>query len=235
MNAYYFENDFPSMPQHRSIVTTVLLSIMFHAAVFYQFQDYEASKWDENIKEATNTTPVKMTIAAVKPKPQPPKKEVLPKPVKKKPPIKKEVVKPEEIVEPEPEIEEEIIEELDIPEEVVEEEPEVEQQEVLAQVEQSDAQTEATTNDYISLIQQLIESKKVYPRAARRRRIEGEVDVSFILNLDGTVAQVRSQGDKKVLNSAAVNAVKAVSPLPAPPEMIAKPLELSFTMVFKLI
>ncbi len=87
---------------------------------------------------------------------------------------------------------------------------------------------------YLAKLMAHIEAHKHYPKAARRRGIEGEVSVTFTIMAGGAVEGLRAEGAHSVLGRAAEDAVRASTPLPAPPETMSLPLEISFGMVFAL-
>ena len=173
---------------------------------------------------------------------QPPKPEVQKKVVKKRPkpkPVPEKVI-PQKVVEPEPvpkEIVEDVLEEAAVDDEYEEESEEnIEQSSIQPQpITLSEAEVQSATDNYYRMVQQMVESNKHYPRAARRRRVEGEVELSFTILADGSIEGLNSKGNARILTSAAEKAVLAVSPLPKPPMVIAAPVQLSLTMVFKLI
>ncbi len=79
-----------------------------------------------------------------------------------------------------------------------------------------------------------IEKYKHYPRAARRRRIEGDVRVTFKLQQNGRVGNLIVDGTQEVLNSATQRAVEEALPLPEPPPSLSLPWPVAFTMRFRL-
>ena len=88
--------------------------------------------------------------------------------------------------------------------------------------------------DYFSQLQAHIEACKYYPRAARKQGIEGRVEVSFQLLRDGGVNNIQSTGAHRMLKHAAARAVKDALPLPKPPDNLAMPANIRFTMHYDL-
>ncbi|WP_456385542.1 TonB family protein [Desulfolithobacter sp.] len=73
--------------------------------------------------------------------------------------------------------------------------------------------------NYLRLIRQRIGRYKKYPLAARRRRIEGRVGIHFTVSATGELQEIkvsRTSGHR-LLDRAALRAVRAASPLPPPP------------------
>ena len=91
---------------------------------------------------------------------------------------------------------------------------------------------------YLTMVRMRIEGHKRYPMLARRQHIEGRTRVSFLLRSDGEVDQVRviKTSGYRILDDAAVAAIKNASPFPMPPNgLLHCPISLEITMVFKLI
>jgi protein TonB len=88
--------------------------------------------------------------------------------------------------------------------------------------------------DYYSLLQAHIESRKYYPRRARKLGIEGDVEVSFVLLQNGEVSDISSTGGHRMLNQAAIKSIRQAMPLPAPPATLNLPLVVTFSMQYNL-
>ncbi|MFW2440457.1 MAG: TonB family protein [Arenicellales bacterium] len=87
---------------------------------------------------------------------------------------------------------------------------------------------------YLTELLSHIESHKHYPRSARRRHIEGVVQVSFRLLPEGQIDGLKVTGKRRVLQQASRNAVVASLPVPSPPEELDLPLAINFSMAFVL-
>lgn len=79
-----------------------------------------------------------------------------------------------------------------------------------------------------------IESFKFYPRAARRRALEGNVKISFMLSDDGYCEQLNIDGGHTALVKAARQALESAMPLPVPAKDIELPRQIEFVMVYSL-
>ena len=90
------------------------------------------------------------------------------------------------------------------------------------------------TERYLTEVMAHIEQHKWYPKAARRRGIEGEVNVSFTLLPDGSAYQLVVENGPSLLVAAAKKAVERATPMPQPPANIHCPLECQFRMRFNL-
>jgi len=90
------------------------------------------------------------------------------------------------------------------------------------------------TEHYLTAVMAHIERHKWYPKAARRRGIEGEVNVSFTLFPDGSARQLVVENGPSLLLAAARKAVEEAIPMPTPPASIHCPLECQFRMQFNL-
>lgn len=93
---------------------------------------------------------------------------------------------------------------------------------------------EKARQKYLRQLMAHIEGYKNYPKAARRRRIEGDVKVAFTLQTGGQVASLTAGGAHTLLNEAANSAVIAAQPMPQPPETLKLPWQVSFTMRFTI-
>lgn len=87
---------------------------------------------------------------------------------------------------------------------------------------------------YLQKLLSHIESFKFYPRAARRRSIEGDVKISFNLQDDGGYQQLVIDGERSVLVNATRMALEAAMPFPVPAEDIEISRQIEFTMVYSL-
>ncbi len=91
-------------------------------------------------------------------------------------------------------------------------------------------------HDYLLKLLSLIERAKVYPLSARMAGYQGRVGLSFVVEPDGRVEEIKvilSSG-YKILDRAAVETVKRASPFPPPPKELAPPLKLSLKVSFVL-
>lgn len=87
---------------------------------------------------------------------------------------------------------------------------------------------------YLAELMAHIEEHKWYPKSARRRGIQGEVKVSFLLLPDGSIRDVEVRHGPKVLTVAAAKAVARAEPMPAPPAEVHCPLRCEFSMRYAL-
>lgn len=92
-------------------------------------------------------------------------------------------------------------------------------------------------NEQESYLRQLlahIDNHKFYPRSARRRGMEGEIQVAFYLRSDGSITGLQIKGGSKVLRKAAKQAVQQALTLPPPPESMRLQEQIRFGMVYRL-
>jgi len=90
---------------------------------------------------------------------------------------------------------------------------------------------------YLDAIRRRIEKFQRYPRFAREAGLEGTTNVLFLVRRDGTVSSVEVQGSSgsKVLDDAAVSAIREASPFPAfPAEQTGDSLRILIPVVFEL-
>jgi protein TonB len=94
-----------------------------------------------------------------------------------------------------------------------------------------------TPSDYYEMVRLKIERCKKYPDSARSHHMEGRTKVRFVITPDGQLSSVEIVKGARhgILNTAAMNAVKAAAPFPRPPVNLFKgPLHVEITIVFEL-
>jgi protein TonB len=89
---------------------------------------------------------------------------------------------------------------------------------------------------YLSALLEHIDAHKRYPRAARRRRIQGTVTVSFTLLPSGEIRDLKAVGAPRALCRAAERSVRDSLPLPKPPQDVGfgYPAPIRYAMRFSL-
>lgn len=87
---------------------------------------------------------------------------------------------------------------------------------------------------YLAAVLAHIESHKFYPLPARRRGLQGSVDVRFTLDARGMISNLDVTGSNSLFVEAARAAVHKALPLPAAPSLEGFPLDVSYQMLFKL-
>ena len=94
------------------------------------------------------------------------------------------------------------------------------------------------SNNYLGMVRLMIERQKRYPAYAKKMGIKGKVTVIFIIRPDGHVSRLRitKSSGHKILDRAAIAAIKNASPFPKPPAKLFKTFApLKVTIVFELI
>ncbi|PVV14444.1 MAG: hypothetical protein B6D77_03260 [gamma proteobacterium symbiont of Ctena orbiculata] len=87
---------------------------------------------------------------------------------------------------------------------------------------------------YLAQLLAMIEAKKHYPTIARRRNMEGKIEVSFNLSCDGKVSKLTIKGPHSLLRKATGKAIDAAQPLPQPPSQIECPMPVHYAMAYSL-
>lgn len=87
---------------------------------------------------------------------------------------------------------------------------------------------------YLAQVLAHIESHKYYPPSARRRGVEGSVEVRFMLDAYGGITRLDVTGRSALLEEAARTAIQNAMPLPPAPSTDGFPLLVSYQMLFKL-
>ena len=91
-----------------------------------------------------------------------------------------------------------------------------------------------TRTSYLSQLMRHIEARKHYPRVARKRKIEGNILVSFTLLPGGKIKNLQVIGKRSILKKASKDAVNYALPLPLPPKELSLPMEIKFKMNYFL-
>lgn len=212
-----------------SFIISALAYIAIIATMFYLFSqnDYSTKKVKKDNPTCVHFSiiapakvqeikPIKEKKKKPKPKPKPKKKKKPPIKPKPKPVLKPEPIIEEPVVEPEPIVEEPIIEEA-VEEEIVEEvqEQEVVQSETISKVQQQINQDikEAKQREFIEHLIKRINSNKSYPNMARRRCIEGVVDVKFKILSNGNVENIEIISGKSIFKKATIQAIERSFPI----------------------
>ncbi|AFI03469.1 energy transducer TonB family protein [Helicobacter cetorum] len=98
---------------------------------------------------------------------------------------------------------------------------------------EAQAYNPGVNDEFLMKIQMAISSKNRYPRTAQMRGIEGEVLVSFIVNVDGSVTDIKvvKSNTSEILNHAALEAVKSAASLfPKPEETVHLKIPIAYTL-----
>lgn len=181
---------------HQVTFVEVELVHMAEAQEIPQKESSEAVEDEPNIQE-------KSPVEQVKPKPTPKKvtkPKIIKKVVKKKPKphvMKKVVHTPQLVTSRHAPTNTSLIKQM----------PSV-NQEQLKQVRQQ----------YLSRIMSMIKAHKSYPYSARRRHIEGDIQVSFLIDSQGNIRDLHITGGSSALRSATRQAIEDAQPFPQPPQ-----------------
>jgi protein TonB len=92
----------------------------------------------------------------------------------------------------------------------------------------------AREQSYLTLVRSLIESHKFYPEAARRRGLQGVVQVSFMVHPDGSISDINCSGAARLLHAAAETALRDAAPFPTALFPGDHPLAVRYEMAFRL-
>ena len=89
---------------------------------------------------------------------------------------------------------------------------------------------------YLARFRQRIQELVIYPLAARRRGLAGRVEIELLLEPSGRVREVAvvASSSHDLLDEAAVEAVRALQPLPLPEHLPRRPLRVRLPVIFQL-
>lgn len=92
----------------------------------------------------------------------------------------------------------------------------------------------AKQDEFLAYLIEKINSNKSYPNIARRRVIEGNVEVKFHLCSDGNVANIKMISGKKIFHKSAVEAISRSFPIEVNKTLFNFPKEFKITMAYVL-
>ncbi|MES9857603.1 MAG: TonB family protein [Sedimenticola sp.] len=224
----------------------IAVSLLIHGLVASQLLNRPV-RATVKTPDTAKTTHVRLTFqpppqpqAVVTPKPKPklkqetkPKPKPVPKPKQEPKPKPKPVAKPK----PEPEPTQETDTQSE-PEEILPSPPPVERY-LAAPVKESPPtplpqQAPVSKDHFLANLLARIEENKSYPKAARRKNLEGSIKVTFTLGCNGSVENLKASGGHKLLKRSAKQAVNASLPLPKPPTGISCPMLINYNMAYTL-
>lgn len=201
----------------------ILVSMFMHSLIFMQ-SGARIGAENASVMQAPMITRLNFQMLEAQPVPEepPPVEKPRPKPVKKeKPrpvPVKQKKPPPVPVEKPEP-----VVQPVA--------QPQARGQQV---VQPSEGLLQRKRQQYLHELLKHIESHKFYPRAARRRAVEGRVNIVFVLQDDGYYEQLELDGRHKLLVNAARQALEAARPLPVPPVDIGLSRRIEFTIEYSL-
>jgi protein TonB len=166
---------------------------------------------------------------------QKPLQEIIPEAVQPPEPVVKQVVKPKP--KKKPKIKKKPRRSKPIPKPVIAEkkpEPPREKPPVSVSAPQRIQPKVDLREQYLAQLLAMIEANKHYPTIARRRNMEGKIEVSFNLSCDGKVSKLTIKGPHSLLRKAAGKAIDAAQPLPQPPSQIECPMPVHYAMAYSL-
>jgi protein TonB len=89
---------------------------------------------------------------------------------------------------------------------------------------------------YLASLRQRIQQSLRYPASARRRGISGTVNVEILIYPNGTFGDVLllDSSTHEVLDTAALDTIRALPRMPLPPDVPARPLRIRIPVVFQM-
>ena len=216
-----------------SFIIAAVMSVTVHATAVVYLGHYDSPFAD---RPQSTVSLMQISLAPARPAVPEPEPETRPKPKPPPPPPepKPEVRKkplPDPVIEPPPTITA-VAETTELIEEQIATSDYVE-----APVDRPALARVALENERESYLLRLlahIDHHKFYPRIARRRGVEGEIQVAFYLRKDGSISNLQITGGSKVLRKAAKEAVQQSLSLPPPPASMSLQEQIHFGMVYRL-
>jgi protein TonB len=224
-----------------SFIVAAVISITVHATAVVYLGHYDSplANQPQSMLSVMQISLAPSRLAAAEPEPEPPPKpETKPEP-KPPPPPKEPAPKPEVKREPLPEP---FIEPLPVSNEVPEDAEHIEEQTVASAYPKAPVDKPALARvaledereSYLLRLLTHIDSHKFYPRSARHRGVEGEIQISFYLFKDGSISDLQVTGGSKLLRKAALQAIQRALSLPPPPGSMHLQEQIRFGMIYRL-
>ena len=89
-------------------------------------------------------------------------------------------------------------------------------------------------NKYFAKVKSIIDKQKLYPKAARRRAIEGKVDVKFLVSPDGKLLKLDILKGKKIFHSSVKKAIQNSFPITPTEQIFKKIFTLKIAIIYRL-
>ena len=225
--------------ERSSFFVAAVISITVHAMAAVYLVHYDVPFADQPQSAASvmriSLAPTKTAAPQPEhePKPiSPPKPEPEPPPPPRKPAPKSEPVRePEPVIEPAP-VSNEVPETTEVAEEQTAASAYTEAPVDKPALDQMALEIERKS--YLLRLLVHIDSHKFYPRKARRRGMEGKINIAFYLHADGSISDLQVSGGSRLLRTAARQAVQQALSLPRPPESFHLQEQIRFGMVYRL-
>ena len=99
---------------------------------------------------------------------------------------------------------------------------------------ENEQRTQQKKEAFFKHIRNKIEENKHYPRVAKRRGLQGSVEVVFTIAADGTLDSVVANSGNNAFNSATKDAVYKTFPLEYDVNGLELPMQISFTVDYRL-
>ena len=215
----------------RALLIFIVLSVLAHATALIEF----GGDWLNPHNERALSSPLEIILQTA-PAEQPPTTEIAepkpdvspPPPAPEPPPPEPEVVHTQQAAAPTPA---RVVQTTPVPpimetradeDELTETEPQAQStaqpQSAPTPAAADAAFLESVRQQYLQQIAALLEQHKFYPRSARRRHIEGEVEVSFELLANGDIRGLRIRDGHRSLQQAVRASVESALPFPPLPQ-----------------
>ncbi len=199
------------------------------------------------VKKEKKVEPKPKPVEKPKPKPKPkpiekptpkPKPKPIVKEIPKSIPVKTEVLKPQPKTEPVTKEETLSVEEEETESQVEEVIKQVVAQEITQESSTAKAQEaevlQAKQNQFLATLIEKINANKSYPNMARRRCMEGVVDVRFVVHADGSVKDIEIISGKKIFKKATIQAISRSFPMEVDATLFNFPKEFSIKISYIL-
>jgi len=171
----------------------------------------------------------------VNPAPQPPTPVVKPKPAHVKKPVKhrRKIVRPAPSAQQTAKITRQV-EPSPVQTPPMDSPPTIQQAVPVRDFRAEQDQLNRLRKQYLAAIMSAIEAHKIYPYSARRRHLQGNIDISFMIDSSGQISDIRINGKFSTLKASSMDALQDSRPFPPLPKEMTTPIRFHCIMKYQL-
>jgi len=89
-------------------------------------------------------------------------------------------------------------------------------------------------NRYLANVKKIIENNKFYPNSAKRRGLESNIPIKFLISKDGTISNIEILGGKKIFHKSVKQTLENSFPID-PKGVLKESIEVSLVLKYNLI
>jgi len=224
------QDDFVHFLHENKLISLMLvISVILHVMLFLRFGDI-----DQHNSENSLSRNLVISLTSITPEAPP---EITQKPQQK--PDPESTRSRPELVKKTDRHADKLITEQQLKQNTQQKVPQTQQRTAQQQSEvaiQDPALLNRSKDDYMKILAAHIDKHKFYPRSARRRQIEGKVQVSFDLLTNGQILNLHTFSGPSILQQATMDSIRSALPMPNRPESLLalNTMKIEYSMLFVL-